>query len=235
MILEPLVSVYITNKNYGKYLDDAIKSVFKQTYKKKELIIIDDASSDKSYDIIEKYKNNKLCRLIYNKSSKGLIKSSNIAIKAAKGKYIIRLDADDYLDPNAISLMVNIIEKETSIALVYSDYYLIDEKKNILSLEKQIKREKNYLEDKPVLAACCLIRKSSIFSVNLYDERFNRQDGYDLWYKLIKDFKLKHIPLPLFFYRRHGTNLTKNQNKLFKTRTKILRKFSQKKKKNKEC
>ena len=231
MILEPLVSVYITNKNYGKYLDDAIKSVLKQKKKKKELIIIDDASSDKSYEIIEKYKNNKLLRLIYNKSSKGLIKSSNIAIKAAKGKYVIRLDADDYLDPNAISLMVNIIEKETSIALVYSDYYLIDEKKNILSLEKQIKREKNYLEDKPVLAACCLIRKSSIFSVNLYDERFNRQDGYDLWYKLIKDFKLKHIPLPLFFYRRHGTNLTKNQNKLFKTRTKILRKFSQKKKK----
>ena len=230
MITNPLVTVYITNKNYKKYLDNAIKSVFRQTYKKKELIIIDDASTDNSKNIIKKYEKNKICKVIYNKTTKGLIKSSNIAIKAAKGKYIIRLDADDYLDPNAIYLMVNTIEKETNIALVYSDYYLVDEKKNILSLEKQISRYKNSLEHKPVLAACCLIRKSSIFSVNLYDERFNRQDGYDLWYKLIKNYKLKHIALPLFFYRRHGSNLTKNQNKLYKTRTKILRKFSQVKK-----
>ena len=199
MTIEPLVSVYITNKNYGKYLDNAIKSVFKQTYKKKELIIIDDASSDNSKNIINIYENNKICRVIYNETTKGLIKSSNIAIKAAKGKYVLRLDADDYLDPNAISLMVGTIEKEDSIALVYSDYYLVDEKKNILSLEKKINRDKKSLEHEPVLAACCLIKKSSIFSVNLYDERFNRQDGYDLWYKLINNFKVKHIPLPLFF------------------------------------
>ena len=231
MTIEPLVSVYITNKNYGKYLDNAIKSVFKQTYKKKELIIIDDASSDNSKNIINIHENNKICRVIYNETTKGLIKSSNIAIKAAKGKYVLRLDADDYLDPNAISLMVGTIEKEDSIALVYSDYYLVDEKKNIISLEKKINREKKSLEHEPVLAACCLIKKSSIFSVNLYDERFNKQDGYDLWYKLINNFKIKHIPLPLFFYRRHEKNLTKNKSILYKTRTKILRKFAQKKKK----
>ena len=116
--------------------------------------------------------------------------------------------------------MVNKIEKDSNIALVYSDYYLIDEKKNILSLEKQLSRDKNYMEHKPVLGACCLIRKSSIFSVNLYDERFNRQDGYDLWYKLIKILS-SHIFLFHFFYRRHSKNLTKNKNKLFKTRTKF--------------
>ncbi len=227
--LDPLVSVYITNKNYGKYIETAVKSVLKQSYKNIELVILDDASTDGSQKIIKKYEEKKLCRVIYNKKSKGLIKSSNIAIKATNGRYVIRLDADDYLDQNALTLMVNKIEKDSNIALVYSDYYLIDEKKNVLSLEKQLSREKNYMEHKPVLGACCLIRKSSIFSVNLYDERFNRQDGYDLWYKLIKNFKFAHIPLPLFFYRRHSKNLTKNKNKLFKTRTKILRKFSQKK------
>ena len=227
--LDPLVSVYITNKNYGKYIETAVKSVLKQSYKNIELVILDDASTDGSQKIIKKYEEKKLCRVIYNKKSKGLIKSSNIAIKATNGRYVIRLDADDYLDQNALTLMVNKIEKDSNIALVYSDYYLIDEKKNILSLEKQLSRDKNYMEHKPVLGACCLIRKSSIFSVNLYDERFNRQDGYDLWYKLIKNFKFAHIPLPLFFYRRHSKNLTKNKNKLFKTRTKILRKFSQKK------
>jgi hypothetical protein len=53
-------------------------------------------------------------------------------------------------------------------------------------------------------------------------------------YKLLKNFKFEHVPLPLFFYRKHGKNLTKNQNKLYKTRTKILRKFSDKKRKIKD-
>jgi glycosyltransferase involved in cell wall biosynthesis len=235
MIVDPIISIYITNKNYGKYLENAIKSALKQTYKKKELIIIDDASKDNSIKIIKKYEEKNLCRAIYNKKSKGLIKSSNIAIKASKGRFVMRLDADDYLDPNSLSVLLNAIEKDSNIALVYSDYYLVDEKRNILSLEKQtIRNEEGLLDHKPVLAACCLIRRSSIFSVNLYDERFTRQDGYDLWYKLLKNFKFEHVPLPLFFYRKHGKNLTKNQNKLYKTRTKILRKFSEKKNKIKD-
>jgi glycosyltransferase involved in cell wall biosynthesis len=231
MTIEPIISVYITNRNYGHFLENAIKSVLSQTLKKIELIIVDDASIDSSKKIIKKYENKNLCRAIYNKNPKGLIKSSNMAIKAARGQFVIRLDSDDYLDQNCLSVFINAINKDENIALVYSDYYLVDKKKNILSLEKQLSRNAINLYDKPVLAACCLIRKSAIFSVNLYDERFNRQDGYDIWYKLIKNFKIKHVSLPLFFYRRHEKNLTKNQVRLFKTRTKILRKFSQKKSK----
>ena len=223
---DPLITVYITNKNYGIYLAKAIKSILKQSFKSIELIIIDDASTDSSKEIINKFNKDNLFRVIYNKKSKGLIKSSNIAIKAARGEYIIRLDADDYLDLNALSVLYNIISKDKNIALVYSDYYLIDTKNNILSLEKQLLRKNNNLDHLPVLAACCLIRKSALFSVNLYDERFTRQDGYDLWYKLLKNFKFKHISLPLFYYRKHGKNLTTNKQKLFKTRTKILNKFS---------
>lgn len=231
MIIDPLISVYIVNRNYARYLENAFKSALNQNFKSFEIIVIDDASNDKSKNIIKKFETKNLCRAIYNKTSKGLIKSSNIAIKAAKGEFVLRLDADDYLDKNALTILYNEIKKDKNIALVYSDYFLVDHKKNILSLEKQLKRSKSKLDDKPVLAACCLIRKSSLFSVNLYDERFKRQDGYDLWYKLIQNYKLKHISLPLFYYRRHGNNLTKNQSRLYKTRTKILRKFSEKKSK----
>ena len=229
-IIDPVITVYITNKNYEQYLEKAIKSVLKQSFKLKELIIIDDASTDSSKEIINRYRKDNLCKAIFNKVSKGLIKSSNIAIKAARGEYVIRLDADDYFDPNALSVLYNTINKEKNTALVYSDYYLIDAKDNILSLEKQLLRKNNNLDHLPVLAACCLIRKNALFSVNLYDERFTRQDGYDLWYKLLENFQFKHVSLPLFYYRKHGHNLTINKKKLFTTRTRILNKFSNLKK-----
>ena len=227
---EPIISVYIVNKNYDKYLKQAIKSVLAQSFKSKELIIVDDGSTDLSRDIIDKYKKKNLCRVIYNKSSKGLIRSSNIAIKVARGEYVVRLDADDYFDPNALSVLYDTILKEKNIALVYSDYYLVDSKNNILSLQRQIIRKNKKLNHLPVLAACCLIKKNALFSVNLYDEKFNRQDGFDIWYKLLNNFQFKHVSLPLFYYRRHERNLTKNKSKLYKTRTKILNKFSNLKK-----
>ena len=88
-IIDPVITVYITNKNYGQYLEKAIKSVLKQSFKLRELIIIDDASTDFSKEIINRYRKDNLCKAIFNKVSKGLIKSSNIAIKAARGEYVI--------------------------------------------------------------------------------------------------------------------------------------------------
>ena len=96
---EPLITIYITNHNYGKYIKQSIDSVLNQTYQNFEIIIIDDGSTDNSKNIIEKYKNDKKVRIIYQ-NNKGLTVSNNIAIKVYKGEYITRLDADDWLDPN---------------------------------------------------------------------------------------------------------------------------------------
>ena len=128
-----------------------------------------------------------------------------------------------------MSVLYSSITKDKNIALVYSDYYLIDNKDNVLSLEKQIVRSNKKLNHLPVLAACCLIRKNALFSVNLYDENFTRQDGYDIWYKLLKNFQFKHVSLPLFYYRRHNFNLTSNTSKLYKPEQKYLKVFKFKK------
>ena len=223
----PIITVYITNHNYGVYIKKAIDSVLEQSYKNIDLIIIDDASTDQSKKIIKKYEKNESIRIIYNNKKIGLIKSSNIAIRASKGNFILRLDADDYLDKKCLKTLYSKIGKNNNIAIVYSDYYEIDNKDNILIKQKQIDiNSKNTLKDRPVLAACCLIRKSSLFSVNLYDEEFNRQDGYDLWYKLIKEFDFKYISKPLFFYRKHSKNLTSDKTLLYKTRSQILKKYA---------
>ena len=79
-----LISIYITNFNYGNYIEKAIKSAINQTYKSIEIIIIDDASKDISKKILNKYKKNKKIKIIYNKKKNGLVKSSNKAIKASR-------------------------------------------------------------------------------------------------------------------------------------------------------
>ena len=77
--MKPLVTVYITNHNYGIYINKAIKSVLNQSFKNFELIIIDDGSIDNSKEIIEKYKNHKKIKIIYQKN-KGLTVSNNLVI-----------------------------------------------------------------------------------------------------------------------------------------------------------
>ena len=130
---DPLVTIYITNYNYGKYLQKSIESVLNQTFKNFELIIIDDGSTDSSKSIISKFKNNSKIRVVYQKI-KGLHQSNNLALKISKGRFIIRLDADDWLDIRALEILVNAIKKDNEIGLVFPDYYEVDEEGEIINI-----------------------------------------------------------------------------------------------------
>ena len=149
-----LISIYITNYNYGRYIDQAIKSVLKQTYKKTELIIIDDDSKDNSKKILKKYEGNNRVLIINNKKNLGLIKSSKIAIKATRGHFFLRLDADDYLHPNALSNMIKIIKKKRDTALIFPNYYIFKNNSKKLKLMKY-KNKTNYgINDTVAHGAC---------------------------------------------------------------------------------
>ena len=132
----PLVTVYVTNFNYGNYIEQSIESVLAQTYKNFELIVIDDGSTDDSRKIINRYIDKTNVRVIFQKN-KGLIASNNIAVRAAQGKYVMRLDADDYLDENALLVLVNAIEKSDEIALVFPDYYYVDTDGQVTGQERR--------------------------------------------------------------------------------------------------
>ena len=114
--------------------------------------------------------------------------------------------------------------------MAYSDYHEINSSGKKINSIKQISLDtKKSIRDRPILAACCLFRKEALFSVNLYDENFSRQDGYDIWYKLIKNYDFEHIKKYLFYYRKHDKSLTKNKIPLYKTRSLILNKVAKQK------
>lgn len=217
----PLVSVYITNYNYGQFIKEAIDSVCNQSYQNIELIIIDDGSTDNSREIIESYSQLDNIQIIYQ-TNKGLNVTNNVAIRASQGKYIMRLDADDFLHPTAIETMANELEADTSIGLIFPDYYYVDEVSEIIGQEKRHDFDKDVtLYNQPAHGACTLIRKENLVSVGGYNESYNCQDGYELWIKFINHFKVTNYSEPLFYYRQHGKNLTKSEERILDTRAKI--------------
>ena len=230
------VTVYIPNYNYDKFLDDSIKSVLNQSFKNFELIIIDDGSIDNSKKILKKYIFHKKIRII-NQKNKGLVKCCNTAIRASNGKFVLRLDADDYLKKNALENFYKKIISDRNIGLVFSDYFIVDANKEIIKKNKMMNYEKNVqLLDIPSHGACSLIRKEYLLETNLYDEDIDRQDGYDLWLKFFNRYKVVNINKPLWYYRQHTGSLSFDKHELLKTRNKIYNKFVKKNfNKKKKC
>jgi CMP-N-acetylneuraminic acid synthetase len=224
MSTNSLITVYIPCHNYGRYLEQAVESVIRQTYVHWEMILINDGSKDDSAEIMARYAaaHPEKIRIISHPKPAGLQISANEALRQARGRYIMRLDADDYLDENAFLVLSHYLDQHPNIALVYPNYVYIDAQGNTLGLEqrKRVGIEDQVL-DLPAHGACTMIRKRVLLSVGGYDERFDRQDGYDLWLKVINRYPVANIETPLFFYRQHDESLTGDNVKLLRVREQI--------------
>lgn len=219
------VSVYIPVHNYGQYIEEAIQSVIKQKFSDWELIIINDGSTDNTASVLKKHKDNPKVRII-EQENKGLAVSNNIALRISNGKYLIRLDADDYFDENALLVLSNILDTNPDVGLVYSDYYLIDEHGEIMEIIRRKKiGEEAQLLDLSVHGAGTMIRKECLLAIGGYQEEFVCQDGYDLWIRFLESFKPYNVNIPLFYYRQHHMSLSKDQGRLLKTRGAIKSNF----------
>ncbi len=224
----PTITIYITNYNYEKYIAQAIESVLSQSFQNFELFIIDDGSTDHSKEIIESYSDHPQINIIYQQN-KGLNITNNIALRLARGKYIMRLDADDYLVADALEKMVSVLEADPELGMVFPDYYLVDAKNNtIAEVKRHDFNQEVALFDQPAHGAVTMIRTASLKAVGGYDESYSCQDGYELWIKFISKFKVTNVKELLFYYRQHGENLTTNENRILDTRRAINDNFVQK-------
>ena len=214
----PKITVYIASNNYGKYLQEAIESVLRQTVDGWELFLLDNGSTDNTAEIMDLYKGDPRIR-IFKTRKINLPKAANIALHKARGEYIVRLDADDVLDENMLLVLANYLDRHPEIALVFPDYFLIDEYGDIISHERRKQLyHSNHLLDVPANGACTMIRVNALKKLGGYREDLGAQDGFDIWSRLIREYKCNNINLPLFYYRRHGKNLTENQMRILSAR-----------------
>ncbi len=223
--MDKLITVYIPSHNYGMYLDKAVKSILSQTYNNWELLIINDGSTDNTSEIMLKYQDNPKIELV-NSNGIGLPAVCNLALNKARGDYIIRLDADDLANENLLLVLANSLNENPNLACVFPDYYYIDDFDDVYAHQVRPKIDnKKLMYDYPPNGACTLIKTSVLRKIGGYREDLGAQDGFDFWSKIIKDYEIKNIDLPLFYYRRHNSNLTNNSNKIQFAKRRIKRDF----------
>ena len=196
------VSVIITCHNYARYLARAIRSAINQSVSKNEyeVIVVDDASTDETQLVMEAFKGH--IKPIILKKNLGLAAARNKGIRSSLGRYVVNLDADDYIDENLILVESMFLNSNPSWDAVSCDYIVVDDDEN------HIERVKG---DELPIACGVMFRTDRLFEVGLYDEKFKMREEEDLRIRFQKDHTIKNIELPLYRYRKHGNNMTKNK------------------------
>lgn len=220
----PYFTVYIPCHNYGKYLATAIQSVLNQTFEDFELILIDDASKDETAKVIKKFANLDSRIRDYRISHHvGLIKSSNFAIENAKGRFVMRLDADDWLQTFALDAIYSTILRNPDAQIIYCGLLQMHRiGGDIIPFEPV----SSLIAGKGLNGAGVFIERKYFLSKGIYDEEFDCCDGFLLTRKC-DDARIAIYEKPLYIYYRHPTSLTANKVHIAETRAAIRAKYPQ--------
>jgi glycosyltransferase involved in cell wall biosynthesis len=207
------VSIVITVYNRENYLAAAIKSVLAQTWSDFELLIWDDGSTDGSVEIANEYaQQDQRIRVIAAKHT-GIAPAIHGAVAATTGDYIGWVDSDDILAPTALEQTISILNNHPKVGLVYTDYQLMDEQGNLHGIGQrcQIPYSKEQLLINFMTFHFRLIRRTVYEQVGGIDPNFLYAEEYDLCLRLSEVTDFYHIAQPLYYYRRHSSNLTNEQ------------------------
>ncbi|WP_114327627.1 glycosyltransferase family 2 protein [Candidatus Colwellia aromaticivorans] len=236
------VSVIMPVYNAEKYIDETIQSFLNQTYPNKELIIVDDCSSDNSYEIALQYSSKhpeiRTSRLAHNSGGPSIPK--NTGIKMSSGQFICFLDHDDYDASEKISELVRVFDSYQETQVVFCDVYGMDEsgkKEQVGTLARSnyVERAANYLTQceqniyqcnanylgaiatkKVGISTQGVMIKKDALSVLEYhfNPEYGSCDDIDLWVRLIINFNVKFYNKPLAYFRKVGQSLSSQKERL---------------------
>lgn len=207
--MDPRATIVIPCYNYAHYLPQALDSALAQTYENKEIIVVDDASTDDTEKLMkEKYPGVKYIRHSFNK---GLSATRNTGIEASTGDWIMSLDSDDWIDKDLLKLSIDFgIAKNADIVGVYQQEF--GERREVHHFHPNPNHE-DFLNGNKI--NCSSLFKRAVYDAlkakdgHGYDEKLRK--GYEDWQFWLRATKLGFtvvtIPLPLFHYRIHKDSM----------------------------
>ncbi len=224
----PKVSIIIPTYNSSLFIKRTIESVFAQTFKDWELLIVDDCSTDETLKIIEDLaKNNSKIKIFKTpENSGGPALAKNMGVKNAQGEYIAFLDHDDEWLPEKLEKQLEFFgkNKDKKIGVVSCGANLVNEHGKCFSLYNPSRAKFDFPEillRNPIYSnSSVLIKKEIIDLVGERDLNMKYSEDWDMWIRIVKaGFSLYFINQPLFNYYFHGNNATKaKKDKLVKVK-----------------
>lgn len=219
----PLVTIGVAVYNGANYIIQTLESINTQTYSNIELVIVDDGSSDNSYNLCAEWM--KTCRfpssLSKNISNLGLPKTRNIILNKTEGKYLNLFDQDDIMLPQKIEDDVYIFETQSNkTALIYSKVKLIDENGELLDQEyfdrikfkgQHVKDMFTELIDLNFISAPTVMVRADIIKGKGYDESL-QFDDWDMWLRLSIEYEFHFANYSNVYYRIHNNSMMANKN-----------------------
>ncbi len=212
----PTVSVFMKSYNHAQFIGEAIESVVQQDFEDLELIIIDDASTDGSREIIEHYaRDDSRIRTLFHEHNLGITKVVNDGISAAQGMFIAQIDSDDVWTHDKLTQQLAILEQNKE-AIIWSEGELIDQNSRPLSITfsemvKSTKKKKSgkifpeLLAGNYVFGSTLLYKRANLDGLR-YDERFLYNNDYQFLLELAHKYEFNYLSEPLAKYRVHGDN-----------------------------
>jgi len=204
---QPKISIIIPVYNGSDYLREAIQSALGQSYANREVIIVNDGSTDngKTEEIARSFGSS----ITYiSKQNGGVSSALNAGIRAATGEYIAWLSHDDVFMPDKLEVQVRQITTYQEPVILYSDYYYINSSSAILGVvetphippEKMIQ---SLLTSYPINGCTILIPKVCLDHVGLFNEQLQTVQDAEMWFRLANVYKFIHVPYPLLKSRMH--------------------------------
>jgi glycosyltransferase involved in cell wall biosynthesis len=196
----PDISVVVTNYNYGKYIRRCLRSLLNQELDRSryEIIVVDDHSTDDSLEAVETFKGAGEVTIVANKRNLGVGASSRVGVDHSRGKYFVRVDADDYVQPAFLLMLYNFLRFCPQYVGVSCDYFITDNDERVMSVE-------SFKENG--LACGLMLRTSYLERIGSYNRRMKVFEDRDLFERIDKA-KIYHLPVPLYNYVKHGESLT---------------------------
>jgi glycosyltransferase involved in cell wall biosynthesis len=226
-----MVSAVIPSYNgVTRYLDEAVESVFKQTYRHFELIVVDDASTDETEQLVGRYAG---VRFIRRSKNSGQAAARNEGARNATGRFLAFLDQDDLWKPTFFQDTLPILEAHPDAAVVHCDGYQINETGDILEYDAAMKHTDSITQmlrgGHDVATSGSLFRKTSFDAIGGYDEELAVWEDIDLAIRLFQRFTILHLPQPLYCHRLYGHNASRDipSERALLGRRRFLEKYAQ--------
>lgn len=216
----PAVSVVIPAFNPGPYLLPAVQSILSQTFQDFELIVIDDGSTDGSFEALERIEDKRL-RIERNSRNLGLVATRNKGINLSRAPLMAILDSDDIAKPDRLEKQVVRFELDPELALLGTCADVIDDDGRVIGdmdmglySHEEIRRD--LLNGNRFVQSSVMLRVSAILDVGGYPSNFQVAEDYALWLLLAENFHLENLPERLVQYRIHGAQVSQKKIRLMR-------------------